>query len=200
MLNLGILGVWHVHTDDYAQQTLKSGLAALKTVWDADEQAGRACADKYGLTFIKDLDAFLTDPAIDAVICCSPTTFHQTALVKAARAGKHIFTEKLLADTSAQAEVIEQAVQQASIRCAVSMPLLSSAWYQYVKQMVNNGRLGRVTGARMRRSHSGVSDKWLPARWYDVSLSGGGAMMDLGAHPVYVLADLFGKPARVTGL
>jgi predicted dehydrogenase len=52
----------------------------------------------------------------------------------------------------------------------------------------------------MRRSHSGVSDNWLPERWYDISSTGGGAMMDLGAHPVYILTYLFGSPVRVSGM
>jgi predicted dehydrogenase len=70
----------------------------------------------------------------------------------------------------------------------------------YAKNLVDSGTLGRISGGRMRRSHGGVSDKWLPEYWYDVSQTGGGAMMDLGAHPVYMMTFLFGVPVRLTGL
>ncbi|MDR1447095.1 MAG: hypothetical protein LBI90_09410, partial [Treponema sp.] len=52
----------------------------------------------------------------------------------------------------------------------------------------------------MRRSHSGITDGWLPEYWFDTSLSGGGAMMDLGAHPLYILPWLCGTPKRTAGV
>lgn len=65
---------------------------------------------------------------------------------------------------------------------------------------MDKGALGRITGARFRRSHGGVSGRRLPDYWFDTSLTGGGAMMDLGAHPVYILSFLFGAPKRIGGL
>jgi len=200
MLNIGILGVWHVHTDDYFRQARETGLATIAAVWDEEPEAGLAWARENGVNFVQDLDALLARKDIDAVICNAPTTRHAQVLTKAAKARKHIFTEKLLAHTEADALEIIRAVEEAGIVCTVSMPLLSSAWVRYVKGLMEAGALGRVTGARMRRSHSGVSDGWLPERWFDVSRSGGGAMMDLGAHPVYVLSHLLGKPSRVTAM
>ena len=200
MLNIGVLGVWHVHTDDYVRQIRTDGRAVIKTVWDEDALAGQAWAEKNSVAFIPDLADFLMDPGINAVICNAPTMSHKQVMVAAAKAGKHIFTEKLLAPAAADGEAIIEAVHGAGVICAVSMPLLSASWVRYTKQIIDSGLLGRITGARMRRSHSGVSDSWLPERWYDVSKSGGGALMDLGAHPVYVLAHLLGKPVRVTGL
>lgn len=200
MLNIGILGVWHVHTDDYVRQARQGNLAAIAAVWDEEPEAGRKWADENGVEFIADLDTLLARPDIDAVICNAPTTRHEQLLIKAAKAGKHIFTEKLLATTVVACEEICRAVEEAGVICTVSLPLLSSPWVRYTKQLIESGKLGRVTGARMRRSHSGVSDGWLPERWFDVSKSGGGALMDLGAHPVYVLSYLLGEPVRVTGL
>jgi predicted dehydrogenase len=200
MLNIGIAGVWHVHTDDYARQIRMGAQAAITAVWDEDPEIGLAWAQKNGAVFIPDLDTLLNRADIGAVVCNTPTTHHEQILIKAAKAGKHIFTEKLLATTVSGAEAICRAVEEAGVVCTVSLPLLSSPWVLYAKKMIVSGALGRITGARMRRSHSGVSDRWLPERWFDVSRSGGGAMMDLGAHPVYVLAYLLGEPVRVSGM
>lgn len=200
MLNVGFVGVWHVHTDDYFRQLVSSGKANIVAVWDEDAETGKAWAEKHGVAFIADYDALLARKDIQAIICDAPTTQHLPLLEKAAAAGKHIFTEKLLATNTADGERLCKAIEGAGIVCTVSLPLLTTGRVQYIKKLIDDGRLGRVTGARMRRSHSGVSDKWLPPRWFDVNKSGGGAMMDLGAHPVYVLAHLLGKPVRVSGM
>jgi predicted dehydrogenase len=125
---------------------------------------------------------------------------HPALLCKAAAAGKDIFTEKLLAVTATEAEKLADDIRKAGVIFTISLPLRSNPAILYVKQLVDSGALGKVTGARFRRSHSGVSDRWLPDHWYDTSLTGGGAMMDLGAHPVYVLSFLFGAPKRLSGL
>jgi predicted dehydrogenase len=125
---------------------------------------------------------------------------HPVLLSKAAAAGKDIFTEKLITTTAADAEKLAAEIKKAGVIFTVSLPLRSSSQILCVKELVDKGALGRVTGARFRRSHSGVSDHWLPDYWFDTSLTGGGAMMDLGAHPVYVLSFLFGAPKRVSGM
>lgn len=200
MVRIGFVGVWHVHTKDYYQQLKACPQADIRAVWDEDAGIGQAWADAHGVEFVADYDALLAREDIDAIVCVSGTTKHGTLLVKAAQAGKHIYTEKLLAATTADAERICEAVETAGVVCVVSLPLLSDQKILYVEKLIREGTLGRVTGARMRRSHSGVSDGWLPERWFDVSQSGGGALMDLGAHPVYVLNYLLGAPVRVSGM
>lgn len=49
-------------------------------------------------------------------------------------------------------------------------------------------------GRSTRDAHSGVSGDWLPEYWFDKSKAAGGAMMDLGCHPMYLLAYFLGKP------
>jgi len=52
----------------------------------------------------------------------------------------------------------------------------------------------------MRNAHSGASNDWLPASFYDPLACGGGAMMDLGAHGMYLLNWLMGKPKAVSSV
>jgi len=197
MLNIGLISKWHVHAGGYAKQIKQNGLGNIAAVWDEAPERGAAWAQELGAPFFADYDTFLA-AGIDAVVCDSPTTMHGELLVKAARAGKHIFTEKMLAHTSKDAEAIAAAVRAAGVTFTISLPEKGSRGVQYVKQLIADGKLGRVTAARFRRSHGGVN--WLPDYWFDLKQSGGGALMDLGAHPVYVLADFFGAPRRVTAL
>jgi len=67
----------------------------------------------------------------------------------------------------------------------------------FAKKIVEEGTLGTVTYVRMRNAHDGASAGWLPPHFYDEAQCGGGAMMDLGAHPMYLIAWLLGKPSEI---
>ena len=200
MLNIGLVSTWHVHTPGYVRELQASGKVHIAALWDENPEKGRERAAEWKTDFESDYDKFLARTDFTAVICNSPTTMHPLLLSKAAAAKKDIFTEKLLAVSTAEAEKLAEDIRKAGVIFTISLPLRANPAILYVKQLVDTGSLGRVTGARFRRSHSGVSDKWLPDYWYDVSKTGGGAMMDLGAHPVYVLTFLFGEPKRLSGL
>lgn len=200
MLKVGIISAWHVHADEYASAVRDSGKAQITAVWDFDEAMGREFAVRYGAEFVADYDAFLARTDVEAVVCNSPTTMHPELLTKAAAAGKAIFTEKLLSTDSASTLALCEAIEKSGVTFTISLPLRTEPQFLLAKQLVEQGALGRVSGARMRRSHGGVSDNWLPERWFDVNMTGGGAMMDLGAHPIYVLSFLFGAPLRVSGM
>lgn len=63
----------------------------------------RAFADAHGHALVADYAAALADPKIDAVVLATPHTQHAEQVVAAARAGKHVFTDKLFALTVASA-------------------------------------------------------------------------------------------------
>ena len=200
MLKVGLVSGWHVHAEGYAQELFDSGKVSIAAVWDEEQKRGEETAAKYGVQFFSDYDAFLTNGDFSAIICGAPTTMHSDLLCKAASAGKNIFTEKLLAATTVDGEKICKVVKDNDVLFTTSLPLLASSQILYVKDLIDKGALGQITGARMRRSHGGVSDNWLPEYWFDVDKTGGGAMMDLGAHPVYTLSFLLGTPKRVSGM
>ncbi|MDR0449675.1 MAG: Gfo/Idh/MocA family oxidoreductase [Treponema sp.] len=200
MLNVGIISTWHVHAKGYVQELRESGKVRFCALWDENPERGRAMAAEWQVDFEGDYDRFIARKDFSAVICNSPTVMHPELLCKAAEAKKDIFTEKLLAVSSAEAEKIAAAIRRAGLIFTISLPLRADPRILYVKKLLEEGALGRITGARFRRSHGGVSDHWLPDYWFDTSLTGGGAMMDLGAHPVYILSFLFGAPSRLSGL
>ncbi len=200
MLKVAMLSKWHVHAEGYARTIRNSGKAEIAAVWDDDVQRGSAWAQALGCEFIADLDELLARPDIDAVVCDAPTTAHEEILTKAARAGKHIFTEKALAPTMAECVRLKKEIEDAGVTFVISFPQRGRPYVQFAKKMMAEGHFGKITMVRMRDAHSGVSGNWLPAYWFDKDDAAGGAMMDLGCHPMYLLAYLCGKPVRVTGL
>ena len=96
MLNAAMLSKWHVHAPGYANMLKSSGKVDIKAVWDDDTARGSAWAKELGAEFEPDLAKLLARDDIEAVFCDAPTTAHKDIIIAAAKAGKHIFTEKAL--------------------------------------------------------------------------------------------------------
>lgn len=200
MLRVAMLSKWHVHAEGYARTVLATGKAQITAVWDEDSVRGAEWAGRLGADFEADLDTLLAREDVDAVICDTPTTMHEEVLIKAAKAGKHIFTEKALATTVEGCKKIAAAITEAGVTFTISYPQLFNSVMKLAKEYIDSGKLGKVTTIRIRNAHSGVSNGWLPEYWFDEEAAGGGAMMDLGCHPMYQLAALCGKPKRISSL
>ena len=200
MMRVAMLSFWHVHARDYARQANEHPSVELVAAWDEDAERGRAESAERGLSFSQDLGSVLARDDIDAVIVTTPTSMHRDVLVAAARAGKHIFTEKVLAPTVAECDEILTAVDRAGVVLTVSLPRLYDGYTQTVRQVIGEGRLGELTLVRVRLSHGGALDPpWLPARFFDPRETHGGALIDLGCHPMY-LTRLFlgGMPSTIS--
>ena len=122
-IKVAVLGFWHVHAAEYAGLVRQHPETELVAAWDDDPARGRASADAIGTPFIDDLDELLAGD-IDAVTVTTATSAHHAIMLRAAEAGKHIFTEKLLAPTVAEAEEIIDAADKAGIAVMVSLPWL----------------------------------------------------------------------------
>ena len=112
-MKTAIIGTWHVHTEGYTRDLQKNPKCEPVIVWDNDTARGKAFAEKMGLPFTEDLDSILNDASIDSVMLCSATCDHPELLLKAAAAGKHIFTEKVLTISVEDAEKVAAAVKAA---------------------------------------------------------------------------------------
>ncbi len=200
MLKVAMLSKWHVHAGGYANFVKNCGKCEIVAVWDDDAARGEAWAKELGCEFVPCLDTLLAREDVEAVVCDAPTTEHKDILVKAAKAGKHIFTEKALCPTVAECLEVKKAVEEAGVTFVISYPQRGRPCVQFAKKMIAEGAFGDITLVRTRDAHSGVSGDWLPEYWFDKSKAAGGAMMDLGCHPMYLLAYFLGKPKRVTGM
>ena len=200
MLRVAMLSKWHVHAAGYARDVISTGKAEITAVWDEDAVRGKEWADELNVDFEANLDTLLAREDIDAVICCTPTTMHDEVLVKAANARKNIFTEKALSTTVDGCNKIAKAINDSGITFTISYPQLFNKTTKFIKECIESGKLGTVTTVRIRNAHSGVSGGWLPEYWFEEKDAGGGAMMDLGCHPMYQLAAICGKPKRISAI
>lgn len=189
-LSVAILGFWHVHASDYAASAARHPGTRLSAAWDPEQERGRAAAAELGVEFVHDLDALLARPEIDAVIVTTATAQHHDVLSRAAKAGKHIFSEKLLAPTVAEAQDVLRLAAESHVVVMVSLPRLYEGTTVALRRMLAAGALGELTYARVRLAHDGWLGNWLPERFADRRAAVGGVLSDLGCHPVY-LTQLF---------
>ncbi|MGI6634810.1 MAG: Gfo/Idh/MocA family protein [Christensenellales bacterium] len=200
MVKVLMLSKWHVHQEGYANDVNKQPDAKVTCVWDTDVQRGQEWAGRLGAAFEADLDKALSRSDVDAVVVGTPTTAHREVIIKAAQHGKHIFTEKALATTMEDCRAIADAVEKSGVKFVISYPQLTNPLVQLCKQAIAENWLGDIHYMRMRVAHDGASRGWLPAYWYNAEDAGGGAMMDLGCHPMYTASYLLGKPRRITSM
>ncbi len=197
-MKIAIIGAWHVHTAEYTKASLDNPLAEVVGVWDKDADAAKACAEKFSIPAIASYEEILENKDIDSVVICTQTSDHPEIIKKAAEAGKHIFTEKVLAFTEKEAREMAAVIDEKAGKFTICYPHMTFPHVRAVKACVESGKLGRVTYARVRNVHGGSVLGWLPDTFYDKATCGGGAMMDLGAHPMYTLAAILGEPVSIT--
>ncbi|MDN4070996.1 Gfo/Idh/MocA family oxidoreductase [Paenibacillus vini] len=197
-IRIGKISFWHVHAWEYTEQALEHPDTEMAAVWDEDRVRGEAAAGKLGVPFYESLDDMLSQANLDAVIVDAPTNRHKEVILKAAQAGKHIFTEKVIAPTADEVQEIMTAVEENGVTLTVSLPRLNAGSTLAIEDILEKGLLGQVTYARVRLSHNGALAGWLPEHFYNKEQCGGGAMIDLGCHPMYLTSLFLGE--KVTGV
>jgi 1,5-anhydro-D-fructose reductase (1,5-anhydro-D-mannitol-forming) len=185
---LALLGVWHVHAIHHLQDARANPDADVVVVWDRDPVAGQAFATANALPFEPDLATILARPDIEAVIVDTATLDHGAVIGAALAAGKHVFTEKVLAATTAEATDLVRAARTYGRVLRVSMQRLVEAPILTAKALIEEGAIGTLTSSRIRYAHGGAvgGRPSLSPDFLDPAQAGGGAIIDLGAHGFYL--------------
>jgi UDP-N-acetyl-2-amino-2-deoxyglucuronate dehydrogenase len=140
----------------------------------------------------------ISDDSIDAIWICTPTATHHDTCIAAARAGKHIFCEKPVGMSVAEAKEMADAVRSAGVLCQVGLVLRFSPVYTVIRAMVSEESAGPVITVIVR------DDQDFPTRgahnsgWRnDPSLTAGGALIEHSVHDFDVLTWMFGPVSRI---
>ncbi|MGQ9730243.1 MAG: Gfo/Idh/MocA family protein [Candidatus Zipacnadales bacterium] len=200
LVKIGKLSMAHVHAPGYIRQIKEHPDAELVALWDEIPARGKPIAEQEGVPFYADLDEFLAHGDLMAVACDATTKLHYDVIMRAIRAGKHVFTEKALSITTAESEEIVQAVMETGIKFMISLPSRCAPEILCLKKVLDEGIIGDVTLMRARIAHSAALDGWFSGHtlWFaDPEAAGGGALFDLGCHTIDVMRWLLGKPTSV---
>lgn len=105
-----------------------------------------------------------------------------------------------MAFTNEDAAEIAEEVKKSGVKFTISYPHKTWPTLKAAKELVESGKLGEITYARVRDAHNGSTAGWLPPHFYDAAQTGGGAMIDLGAHPMYTLNWFMGEPKSIVSM
>jgi 1,5-anhydro-D-fructose reductase (1,5-anhydro-D-mannitol-forming) len=186
-LRLAQLGRWHVHTLEHVQAARTNPHTEMSLLWDSEPVAGKEFAAEHGLEFIEDLESLLERDDVDGVVVDTATTEHPNVIAAALNSGKHVFTEKVLAASVEDAEKLIRLANENGLVLRVSLQRLIEAPIRTAKHLIDEGRIGKVTAVNVRYAHQGaLGHPWIPDYFFDLEQAGGGALLDLGAHPLYL--------------
>ena len=194
-MKIAVFGVWHVHAPDYTRKAQAHG--EVIGFYEKDDALAEGYAKEFGLYRFKTPEELLASDA-EGVIVCSASCNHAEDLVRIANAKKHIFTEKVLTLTDEEAARVRDAVEANGVTLTISLFQKYVGSRIAVKQVVDSGELGKINYVRFRNCHSGSIGDWLPPHFYNAKECGGGAMIDLGAHGMYIIHWILGMPVSAS--
>lgn len=175
--------------------------ARLVAVAEPRPEAGRALAEAHGAAWDADVDALLGRPGVDVVVLTTPSGLHAEQAVAAARAGKHVVTEKPMAITAAGADRMIAAARRAGVALAVVFQNRFHRDALRLKRAVDAGLLGRpilgsaVVHWRRTPDYYAANGGWRGT----LALDGGGALMNQSIHTIDLLQWILGPAAAVAG-
>lgn len=172
--------------------------ACLTAVLSRDADKGSAFAAKHGAKrAYTELHALLADPDIQAVYVVTPPSLHATQACAAARAGKHVMTDKPMALTLQDARRMSETCREAGVRLGCGFMMRYNPGNVRLRTMLRDGSIGKLIHVQIQASYQLAP----PANWrVDPSLSGGGSLMDMGSHALDLAREFGGEVAAVTGI
>jgi predicted dehydrogenase len=171
------------------------GISAQERRSYLDEFGGR-----YGIRVVASMQELLANPEVEGAILTVPNEEHLPVAEVVAKAGKHVYTEKPIANTVAEGLKIAALERQYGVTVTVGHSARLMAGIRQIKEAIDSGELGRVTFIESNFSNfrglSFTPNMW---RWYK-DKAPGGVLSLLGIHQIDVLHYLGGDMVEVTSM
>ena len=194
-LNVGVVGVGVISAQYFAQLAKLPNLR-LTAIADLDPDRAASAAAEQGAVALS-VDELLTDPRVDAVLNLTIPAAHAEIGLRALAAGKHLYGEKPLALTTAEARPMLAAATAAGLRIGSAPDTVLGTGIQTARAVLDSGRIGDPIGAAVHWSNPG-HETWHPAPAFYFQ-PGGGPLFDMGPYYLTSLVTLFGPVTRVSG-
>lgn len=195
LIGTGFMGKAHALAFNAVRQTFGDlPKVALHTLCDTPAEKARSMADQFGFaTASDDWRATVADPAIDIVSITTPNGMHREMAVAALQAGKHVWCEKPMALTLAEAEEMAAAAKAAGKVTLLGYNYIRNPAFAQAVRLVAQGRIGRVVHFRGWVDEDYQADPDLPWTWRATLKDAGlGTLGDLGCHLVSMMLRLMG--------
>ncbi len=211
MLKAGLIGIGFMgrgHLDIYERFEKENYPVKLTAICDVDGEkfkgkflpgnidVGNSKYDFSKYRLYTDVDEMLEKEELDFVDIALPTYLHAEVAVKALNKGLHVLCEKPMALTSADCARMIEAARRNGKKLMIAQCLRFWPEYEVLKEYVDSGRFGKVTGAYFFRG--GSTPRWSYQNWLLDEKRSGGCILDQHIHDVDMINWLFGKPRYVS--
>src|SRR6185295_2884089 len=169
----------------------------LAAVCDIDADRARATGEKAGVPWFASLDAMLEGAAVDVVAVCTPSGLHPEHAVAAAKAGKHVVSEKPMALSLEGADAMIAACEKAGTKLFVVKQNRLNPPIQLLKRAVDRGRFGRIFMANVTVRWQRPDEYYEAEKWRGTWKLDGGAIMNQASHYVDLIQWLVGPVESV---
>lgn len=192
-MSIAIIGCGGI-ADAHCQTVLGKDPNIRLYMFDVDYSRAEALCQKYsGAGLFKTYDEVLSDKGIDIVDICVPHDEHVPVVISAAKAGKHILSEKPIARTLAEADQILDAVKKAGVRFFVAECYRFYPSAVKARELMDEGVIGKPFLVQVNSLQFHTPSGWRR----DKEKTGGGVLIDRGIHFVNYLRLLGGKAKTV---
>ncbi|MBE7183011.1 MAG: Gfo/Idh/MocA family oxidoreductase [Methylobacterium mesophilicum] len=137
------------------------------------------------------------DPDVSVVSVTTPNQFHAEMAIVALQAGKHVWCEKPMATSFADAERMATAASASGKVTALGYNYIQSPAIRLIERMLRERRIGRVNHLRIEMDEDFMADPHAPFGPKHDRASGYGALDDFGVHPLSLISKLFGRVESV---
>ena len=151
--------------------------AKLVAVVDVEESLARSVADILDVKYYTDYGKALKDPAIEAVVICTPTYLHKEMVVQAVEENKHVLCEKPITVTSKDAKECVTKAEKAGVKLQVAYMRRFDDAYKQAKRKIEEGKIGNpIMYIAIAR------DPAPPPGWASDPKLSGGIFLDMLSH------------------
>ncbi len=138
---VGCGGISTAHLESYA---LHPGRVKLVATCDIVPERAERAKDRYGAEFAFDsVDAMIAGADFDVAVVCTPTPVREEVVIPLAKAGKHIYIEKPLADTIEDARRMVEVCNASGVKMAVDQTYRYYYPFELARQAIADGRIGK---------------------------------------------------------
>jgi len=188
------MGWW---SDVLADAMQRSGKLEIVACYSRSEEKRRAFAKKYACKAANTYEEILQDQSIQAIINTTPNATHLETTRAAAAAGKHVFLDKPIANTIADARGLTQACRDAKVVLALGYQRRRESHFRWIKERLD--LFGKLVNAEANISRDRLGRIDLSSWRYQAAGMPGGVMLQIGIHYTDVLEYLLGPVKAVSG-
>jgi predicted dehydrogenase len=176
-------------------------VARPRLLVQCDESAARAAEVARAFGFARSTDNWrdvVDDPQVEIISIAAPNHLHAEMTLAALARGKHVWCEKPMATSLADATRMRDAARGSGRVAALGYNYIQNPALRLMRDLVARGEIGRVHQIRIEMDEDFMADGAAPFGLRNESRSGYGALDDFGVHALSLIAVLVGRVAAIT--